>query len=416
MIRHLTLLFPIAAAAALVLAPGVARAVPAADGLYATVETTHGTFVIDLEFEKAPRTVANFVGLATGARTWVDLNTGLASNQPFYDGLEIPRVEPGFVIQMGSPFNTWGGGPGYQIADEFHPDLAHGEAGIVSMANSGSDTGGSQLFITLRDTPWLNQKHAVFGKVVQGLDVVQAIGLLNGGDVTIRKVTITRVGAAAQAFDVHAWALPVVKQTPVVFDTSQAPTTIQLLYPPKNYTVFHYFNSPNLKDWTMESLQHLAGFYAGTYDVTTEVAGQQRQLFRVAQAEYVPIPQSLNGSTLELTLVPQDLILTLTFTEEARLETNFDEPLGTYNLRTMGGSPVSSGRIGSYRWDAADVVSRYLAFVIEGYNVAFAFNPNFHSSGSGSFTGYEPDNDPETTEQNGPYPYYGPFSLTPNVP
>jgi cyclophilin family peptidyl-prolyl cis-trans isomerase len=124
-------------------------AIPTTDGLYSEFQTTEGTFYAQLDFDKAPMTVANFVGLAEGSRPWVDFNTGAVSNAPFYNGLLIPRAEAGFVIQMGSPSNTLSGGPGYSFSDEIHPDLRHASAGILSMANSGADTNGSQFFITL---------------------------------------------------------------------------------------------------------------------------------------------------------------------------------------------------------------------------------------------------------------------------
>ena len=148
----------------------------------AKFETTKGDFKIELFEDKAPNTTKNFIDLV---------------NKKFYDGLIFHRVIDGFMIQGGDPKVNVTGGPGYQIKDEFNPDLKHDAAGILSMANAGPNTGGSQFFITLAPTPWLDNKHAVFGKVIAGLDVVQAIGKVKTGandkpaeDVVVKKITI----------------------------------------------------------------------------------------------------------------------------------------------------------------------------------------------------------------------------------
>ena len=168
--------------------------------LHAQFTTSEGTFTIRLFDTEAPNTVANFVGLAEGSKEWTDPKSGQKVKRPFYDGLIFHRVIDGFMIQGGDPLGTGTGGPGYKFADEFHPKLRHTKPGTLSMANAGPNTNGSQFFITLDATPWLDNRHSVFGEVTEGLDVVQRIGKTptsKPGDrpvkpITIEKVTITR--------------------------------------------------------------------------------------------------------------------------------------------------------------------------------------------------------------------------------
>ena len=162
------------------------------DGLYVVFDTSKGDITCSLEFKKTPLTVANFVRLAEGTK---DLGGG-AKGQKFYDGLKFHRVIPDFMVQGGCPLGTGTGGPGYTFPDEFDPELKHSRSGVLSMANSGPGTNGSQFFITHVPTPWLDGKHTVFGHVVSGQDVVDKI---EGGDL-LNSVEIIRVGSEAKAF------------------------------------------------------------------------------------------------------------------------------------------------------------------------------------------------------------------------
>jgi len=163
------------------------------DGLYAKFNTSKGEIIVALEYEKTPGTVGNFVALAEGNLE----NSAKPQGTPYYNGLKFHRVIPDFMIQGGCPLGTGTGNPGYQFDDEFHPDLKHDAPGVLSMANAGPGTNGSQFFITHVPTPWLDGNHTVFGKVTKGQDIVDAITQ----DDTIESIEIKRIGADAEKFN-----------------------------------------------------------------------------------------------------------------------------------------------------------------------------------------------------------------------
>ena len=163
------------------------------DGIYANIKTNKGEITLKLEFEKTPLTTANFIALAEGKMK----NKRKELGTPYYDGIKFHRVIADFMIQGGCPDGNGMGDPGYKFADEFHPDLKHDKGGILSMANSGPGTNGSQFFITHKETPWLDGKHSVFCNVTEGMDIVNSIAQ----DDVMESVTISRIGSKAKSFD-----------------------------------------------------------------------------------------------------------------------------------------------------------------------------------------------------------------------
>ena len=169
-------------------------------GTYAILETSQGNMVVRLLEKEAPKTVENFIGLAEGTKEFTNEKTGKKEKRPFYDGLVFHRVIPQFMIQGGCPHGSGMGGPGYKFGDEFHPSLKHSKPGKLSMANSGPNTNGSQFFITVAATPWLDNKHSIFGEVVEGQEVADKISKVprDANDrprtpVTLQKVRIERI-------------------------------------------------------------------------------------------------------------------------------------------------------------------------------------------------------------------------------
>lgn len=175
------------------------------DGIFADIQTNKGDIIVKLEHEKTPITVANFVSLAEGNNPFV---SDEYKEKPYYDGISFHRIIKDFMIQGGDPTGTGTGSPGYRFKDEFNDSLTHSKKGILSMANSGPKTNGSQFFITHKETPWLNGRHTVFGEVVMGIEVVDSIANVETGpqdkpseDIVMNKVEIVRNGKVAKKFD-----------------------------------------------------------------------------------------------------------------------------------------------------------------------------------------------------------------------
>ena len=163
--------------------------------LYATFDTSMGKIVIHLFTKDAPKTVENFVGLATGEKEWTDPRSGQKSKSGLYDGTVFHRVIPEFMVQGGDPLGTGTGGPGYKFEDEFKSGKTFNKPGLLAMANAGPNTNGSQFFITEVPTPWLDNKHTIFGEVTQGFDLVPKIARAGNAKVKLNRVVISTTPA-----------------------------------------------------------------------------------------------------------------------------------------------------------------------------------------------------------------------------
>ncbi len=224
------------------------------NGLYAAFDTSMGSFTCRLDYAEAPLTCANFVGLAEGSQHWIDPVSGNIQNKPLYNELLFHRVIDGFMIQGGDPLGNGTGGPGYAFPDEFSAILTHSGPGILSMANSGPNSNGSQFFITLGNTSWLDNIHSVFGEVMDGMNVVSNIGMVATAndrpvvDVVMNQIQILRVGTDAQNFDSLAQPLPEVSPFPIGINrtTGLEISAIGIT----NQCYVHFFKSSNLSTWS----------------------------------------------------------------------------------------------------------------------------------------------------------------------
>ena len=311
------------------------------NGIYAEFNTSMGSFTCRVEYAIVPKAVANFIGLATGQRPCLDLPSGTLKTNPFYNGTTFHRVIAGFMNQGGSPSGQGTDGPGYEFVDEFSPSLRHDRFGVLSMANSGPDSNGSQYFITVAPTPWLNDVHTVFGSLYGGSNVVYAINHVatnaNGKpltDVAVNGISIRRIGTAAAAFDIYAQGLPLV--TNLKLNIAKAATNVSLTFSNRLNADNRLYASTNLTSW----LETLLGIEVASpvSNILDRGITAPKEFFRVAQVQYPPtllVPKTVMGRTLTL---------------------NFS-----------GGSPIivvsfdNSGG-GTYTWDQG------LPGVVEGYN------------------------------------------------
>lgn len=275
---------------AVLLASFASHAAPTTEGLYAGFVTSKGDFWCRLEFQKAPRTVANFVGLVEGTRDWIDFKTSRIERRPFYPGITFHRVIDKFMIQTGSPNGQGTDGPGYQFADEFHSTLKHGKAGTLSMANSGKNSNGSQFFITVTNTPWLDGVHSIFGEVVEGMDVVHAISKLPTGandrpvtPIVIQDLQILRIGAAAVAFNPAGVVPPLPDVGIVPSALRNTSSNLSLLLKPRTNHMQHVFFGADFTNWASQSFRSTP-----TNINATSLKGQPKLFFRALDGGIEP--------------------------------------------------------------------------------------------------------------------------------
>jgi peptidyl-prolyl cis-trans isomerase A (cyclophilin A) len=274
------------------------------NGIYAEFNTSMGSYTCRLDCVLAPKTCANFIGLTTGQRAWLDLTTGTVKTNPFYNGTTMHRVIAGFVNQGGSRNGQGTDGPGYQFPDEFTPALRHDGFGVLSMANSGPDSNGSQYFITVSPQPGLDDVHSVFGRLYGGSNVVYAINHVTTDtndkpltNVVVNSIVIQRIGAAAQAFEIGAQGLAVV--TSLSLTIGNAGADVALTFSNAIYADNRFYSSTNLADWTATPRGINIAPPPGNTLLWSTIFPSQ--FFRMAQIQYPPtlfVPRNVFGKTL----------------------------------------------------------------------------------------------------------------------
>jgi peptidyl-prolyl cis-trans isomerase A (cyclophilin A) len=352
------------------------------NGIYAEFNTSMGSYTCALYYAQAPKAVANFIGLAAGQRSWLDLPTSLARTNPFYNGLTFHRVITNFVIQAGSPNGLGTDGPGYAFVDEITNTLQFNEFGVLAMANSGPDSNGSQFFVLATNAwPSLNNGYTIFGQLFGGSNVVATINLVptdaNSKPLTnvyINTINIRRVGTAANAFDINAQGLPLV--TNLNLAIALAGTNASLAFSNRLYADNRLYSSSNLVNWTAGLLGIETALPISNTNLQNLLA--PAQFFRSAQIQYAGntfAPKSVFGKTLTM------------FYTSGLIATNvvaFDNSGGgTYAV--TGFTP---GTLTTYSWDQLPY-NGYIPLIIYSGSVLppMALKLNFKTATSGNLSG-----------------------------
>ena len=371
-------------------------AVAQTNGIYADFTTSMGSFTCRLDYTNAPRTSANFIGLATGERAWLDLTTGRARTNAFYDGLTFHRVIGGFMNQGGSRNGMGTDGPGYVITDEFSPALVFTNFGVLAMANSGSNSSGAQFFITVAPYTAGNNVYSIFGGVVSGSNVVYAINHVatDASDkpltnVVMQQVTIRRVGAAAQTFNITAQGLPIVTNLPLTI--AAATNQITLTFANRQYADNQLYSETGLAGpWTAKALG--IEITAPVTNSVQQAEDAPQRFYALAQVQYASstfAPKNLYGRTLAVNL---GAVGTMTI--------SFDSAGGgSYTFPPY----YPPGSVVGYSWTQQPYRGRLYPIYLSGiYPITYQLNFTNNTGGTANGTIYAPS----------PFNVVGPFSLT----
>lgn len=347
------------------------------NGIYAEFNTSMGSFTCRLDHAMAPKAVANFIGLATGARAWLDVPTGQVRTDPFYNGTTFHRVIAGFMNQGGSRNGQGTDGPGYQFLDEFNPNALHDGFGVLSMANSGPDSNGSQFFVTVSPQPHLNGVHTVFGRLHGGSNVVYAINNVatNGSakplvDVVLTNVLIRRVGPDAEAFNIHGCGLPSV--TNLSLAITRSGSSVSLTFSNKLNVENRIYGSTNLQTWSGTSLRFETALPLVNSLLLSPV--RPAEFFKATQVQY---QDSL--------FTPRNVFnrsMTLNFSSGLRTSIVFDGVgSGSYTNHDTG---FSGGVF--YSWTQDPYRGRFRPLILNGFG-AVEIHLDYDTPNSGTFRG-----------------------------
>lgn len=347
------------------------------NGIYAEFNTSMGSYTCRLEYALAPKAVANFIGLATGERAWLNASNGLAQTKPFYSGTTFHRVIAGIVIQGGSPNGLGTDGPGYQFVDEFTNSLRHDTFGMLSMANAGPDSNGAQFFLNVSPQPQWNDTYTIFGRLYGGSNVVYAISQVATDpnskpltNVVLQNVVVRRVGDDASAFNINAQGLPVV--TNLNLKISPAGTNLVIGFSNQLSSNTRFYYGTNLFDWTEVN----AGYATSLPLASAVVIGPTlpQQFWLAAQVIYPPtlyVPANVRNRALTLNVVGYGTFA-IAFNNSGT---------GTYTW--TAGSP---GTIPGYTWIQDPYRGRFRLLFLSGFP-PMELHLHFDSATSGTFKG-----------------------------
>lgn len=392
-----------------VLALSIPCTVSAQEGIFAEFNTSMGSYTCKLEYVLAPKACANFIGLATGERPWLDLTTGEVRTDSFFAGTTFHRVIADFMNQGGSRNGLGTDGPGYAFQDEFDPSLTHTGFGVLSCANSGPNSNGSQFFVTVATASHLNNVHTVFGRLTGGSNVVYEInqvqtdGAPPGGgykpltNVVLNSVVIRREGAAANAFDIHAQGLPDVM--PLTASIAREGGDIRLTHSDQLYADTRLYSSSNLTDWvgTEVGIEVELPVVSEVIQPMTNGLG----FYRLAQIQYPSstfAPADVLNETYEIVFDNVDgSTNTLTFDSSGG---------GSYSWNIyLGGWTNWSGSITSYTWMQQPYHGLLWPVIFSGPASPMTLNLNFTNATQGTYQG--------TYYSSNPFPIYGHFRRIP---